>query len=880
MKTNKIYLSDIQKLIYLFTQEKVSPFIFDPYGRLVEDQIDEDVSDNDVKVFVNLAGKSNQFKEFTLSDFDFILDFGESKTQNGFDNQSFCYLNNPSGKMRWLYRQGNLKGVLAFYNDAGLRGKVISKGIQMLSILGLGKLIASEKITLHYKDELPIESLISPEESIDSIFMGTPGIQQTSLLSLRIKGQLTWMLKIPFSYESIRLINNEKKALVNLGEKVFHYMKLPKVGLLHYENALLIENLKTKNTKHVEEFTNTHALALEELHKTSQSSYTLKQCVFWHVIRSKLYQEKPTNKKLQLLHSLCIELFNQFDSNERVVLSNAHGDFTPWNLLYKENQLSVYDWELYSSEAPALYDFFHFHYQRGILMQKASQRDIVKQFTHALNYDPLKRILQNELLNVEQLHRLYLLRVVSYFIRVYDKQELTIQNEWQLTTWEESIRVEIAKFKAQSIGSRKTFLQELNDELKYLPHAFLKFDYDSLKALPITSDLDIAVEKIIIPVVVDFCENHPLVQRIRQNNKSFMTKVEIFFNDGEFLSLDLIHRFQRKSFNMLSTAEMLTQSRMGENGVRIPSLKHDLAYTFLFYTLNNAPIPLRYHKLFAKRSEEEQQEALQYLLDCYGVSYDKIASLFTKGKEVRALVAKKLRKTNWSLNLLGFFNYGLDICKGLIKPEGFMITFSGVDGVGKSTILKLVEEKLRKQYRKEVVLLRHRPGILPILSALKHGKAKAEQIASVTIPRKGKNQSGISSSLRFAYYFTDYLFGQLYVYFRYIARGKVVLYDRYYFDFINDARRSNIQVNKSIAKALYRLILKPRLNIFLYADPHVILSRKQELNEQDILELNDSYLTLFKELKSRSRNSRYTAIENLDLNTTIEQFLGEYKQLA
>jgi hypothetical protein len=110
--------------------------------------------------------------------------------------------------------------------------------------------------------------------------------------------------------------------------------------------------------------------------------------------------------------------------------------------------------------------------------------------------------------------------------------------------------------------------------------------------------------------------------------------------------------------------------------------------------------------------------------------------------------------------------------------------------------------------RKRVVVIRHRPSLLPILSAWSKGKTAAEKEAAETLPRQGQNKSFFSSVFRFSYYYTDYLFGQFYVYFKHVLRGDVVLYDRYYFDFINDSLRSNITLPKWILKSGYTFLLK------------------------------------------------------------------------
>ncbi len=197
------------------------------------------------------------------------------------------------------------------------------------------------------------------------------------------------------------------------------------------------------------------------------------------------------------------------------------------------------------------------------------------------------------------------------------------------------------------------------------------------------------------------------------------------------------------------------------------------------------------------------------------------------------------------------------------------ITFSGVDGAGKSTIIERTKELLTEKYRHEVVVLRQRPSILPILSSIKYGKEGAEKRAADTLPRQGTNKSRVSSMIRFVYYLLDYLLGQAYVHWTVNRRGKLLLYDRYYFDYIVDSRRANINLGSKITAPFYRIIRKHQLNILLYADPKVILARKQELTESEITSLTQSFLTLFEKLQSQSPSQLYLPIQNIELEKTM-----------
>jgi len=196
-----------------------------------------------------------------------------------------------------------------------------------------------------------------------------------------------------------------------------------------------------------------------------------------------------------------------------------------------------------------------------------------------------------------------------------------------------------------------------------------------------------------------------------------------------------------------------------------------------------------------------------------------------------------------------------------------IITFSGVDGAGKTTILRECTEILQNNYEFKVKELRHRPCVFPILSTLKYGK-KASEKTMEALPRTGNNKSKISSYIRFFYYLLDYLIGQWIIYFNYNKKNSLIIYDRYYFDFINDPKRANIELNKSFVKFFYRFIFKPKINIFLHAPSEIILSRKKELDAETIDMLTDNYKKLFEEYSNKYKQN-YICIENIDKEKTL-----------
>jgi len=236
-----------------------------------------------------------------------------------------------------------------------------------------------------------------------------------------------------------------------------------------------------------------------------------------------------------------------------------------------------------------------------------------------------------------------------------------------------------------------------------------------------------------------------------------------------------------------------------------------------------------------------------------------------------------LKDNNWISRKKRALVYTKDTIASLKRQRGFLISFSGVDGAGKSTILEATRRLLSEKFRKKTVVIRHRPSLLPILSSFIYGKQNAEKRAATKLPRQGTNKSKLKSLLRFAYYYSDHLFGRAYIFCKYQLRNYVVLYDRYYFDLIIDGKRTNIELDQALPKWLYRFVQKPKLNFFLYAPVETILTRKKELSPEAITTLTSNYKNLFDEL-ANTYPQQYSSINNIHLEETLTFISQQVKQ--
>jgi len=433
--------------------------------------------------------------------------------------------------------------------------------------------------------------------------------------------------------------------------------------------------------------------------------------------------------------------------------------------------------------------------------------------------------------------------------------------------------------RAGSIGKshRQQAISTLFAYLKPYQYILLKHTDSSLADISIHSDLDILISEEDTQTFVTQLRLDQHIWKCEMVTDNAMSQLFIYYMDRSFLQVDLLHDFRRKELVYLDFQEVMNSVVVNEEGVKVYPKIQLLEHVVLFSFLNYAGVPQKYLNYL----RWDEADLLPYFNNKYHTDIKDLSAFAKYNEKLREHLLKTLYLIPQNHGIDGLKNrwtYYKNTLKKVKSNRGRIISFSGVDGAGKSTVLENVKKLLKEKYRRDVVVLRHRPSVLPILSAYKHGKAEAEKRAATTLPRQGGNKNRLSSFVRFGYYFLDYLFGQHYVHVKHIMRGKVLLYDRYYFDFIVDGRRSNIDLGKKMPKFLYRFVRKPHLNFFLYAPADIILERKQELNKEAIEELTTSYTGLFNSLSEKYDSNAYHCVENIELEKTLTFIEDQYLQ--
>lgn len=760
-------------------------------------------------------------------------------------------IKNTDKSIRWIIPKAAKKAhFLKFYAITNFRSKAMAFVLKTAFNFKLTRLLFTTKTI--YVTPGAFHKSIDFNTNEWAIFTGTKGPNRKLVVSFPEQKQI---LKVALNKASKSLLKIEHDALNQLNSLNMEAAILPKSEML--SKNVLVQNDIAQQGKRSADFSIHHKNALTALYE-----HTLKKV---HVFDLPIYQE--AQQRLQTLKETAntklfpqgiLRKLNELQKsikNEKIAVAFSHGDFTPWNMYAHNDKIAIYDWELSNSLCPVGYDAFHFILQNSILTERLNFEAILNKIQNKITQEDLNKW-AGEPVDYSLYLKLFLYFHITYYAALYAKQASWHQQVyWQLEIWTQALN----PFLKHAYSQRKLLIMDLFDFLHNKKYSTLKFHNNMPENLSELSDIDLIAPKKSFKELKNYFKNHPLVNSIHSQKRSFKGDFQLFTKDQSFLSLDIIWKLKRKELLFLDVKKLLKKTSFNAAGVKVLDAIETARYIGFFYSLNKQPIPSKF------------QEYSGLLDKSYNRDDAMLFSQFSSEKPNPSGIKKMLRKKkpNKSFNRVkNLAHYLIDTTKDILSSKGMWITFSGVDGAGKSTIIEQTREILVKKYRKKVVVIRHRPSLLPILSAWTKGKQAAEQHAAKTLPRQGTNTSTISSLFRFGYYYADYLFGQFYIYVKHSLRGEIVLYDRYYFDFINDSLRSNIRLPKWLTKGAYIFLLKPHFNFFLYADAKTILSRKEELDANTIERLTADYLHLFKSL-NKTPNTVYCAIENIKIEDTL-----------
>ena len=275
------------------------------------------------------------------------------------------------------------------------------------------------------------------------------------------------------------------------------------------------------------------------------------------------------------------------------------------------------------------------------------------------------------------------------------------------------------------------------------------------------------------------------------------------------------------------------------NGYKVVSPDADAYMAFFKEVLNNGycqkeKYVVNLRKVLIKSSQEEINENLSLYS---AETIQKLqAQVLDENRQDFHDLAKALKRDILPAINLRFVRNQLMKWKRIFCHPGYVIAVLGTDGSGKSAIIDAITPWLDEAFHNNVHYKHLRPGWIPDIAVVL-GKRKESEVHPVVVstPHSGTPSGGIGSMMRVLYYLLDYTLGYFQIVWRQIAaHSNVFIFDRYYYDYYIDQRRSLINLPKWIIRVGEIFVPKPDIILCLGGDPEKIYARKPETSLEEV----------------------------------------------
>lgn len=285
--------------------------------------------------------------------------------------------------------------------------------------------------------------------------------------------------------------------------------------------------------------------------------------------------------------------------------------------------------------------------------------------------------------------------------------------------------------------------------------------------------------------------------------------------------------------------ELVQKHVITYNGCHVVSTEADAYMAFIKEVLYNGfsqkdKYVTRMRNVLSTSTQEEIQDNLNVYSDSTIRMFQEQAldEKRTKYLELRKAMCKDI------FPLINFRNmwYQLRKVKRIVRHPGYVIAVLGTDGSGKSAIIDSITPWLDEGFHHNVKYKHLRPGLLPDIAVLL-GKRKESDCHPTVVsnPHVAKPSGFLGSLARLMYYLLDYSVGYIKLVWKGIAlHYNVFIFDRYYYDYYIDQRRSLIKLPKWIIRVGEIFVPKPDIVLCLGGDPEKIYARKPETSLEEV----------------------------------------------
>lgn len=348
--------------------------------------------------------------------------------------------------------------------------------------------------------------------------------------------------------------------------------------------------------------------------------------------------------------------------------------------------------------------------------------------------------------------------------------------------------------------------------------------------------------------------------RLYMQNKTANGSNNYFYNKSEagieVVKIDLMHETAYKSIISIVSGDLIKHNRVKYKTFYVANELIEGVMHLLYPLITFGEVKEKYKSKLVNLSQyDEYRDVITNILgDDLGnqvISSTLKEDWSSIEKKVASIRRHLLLKTllTFDLNRLNItIKFVSCILRRIITKNGIVISFTGIDGAGKTSIKEYLINNADKYFAKNrKIEFYWRPFLLPRIAKVVGSKGQNE-----VYNQSGKRVIGSSSTSRlksiakYIYYVSDFVLGQI-KYFKKSHTGGLVVFDRYHFDNIIYPERFGFVLEKSTMRFFDKFIIpQPDILFYFTADTDILYERKHEI---DVGEINQQKALYDDEIK-------------------------------
>lgn len=313
----------------------------------------------------------------------------------------------------WVMPENAVESAMEMYQPTSKGGKCLKKCVvkkHKTPFYARASKVAKKNLSLNKDFRKQLEELLGISDFYVATYMGDTSTSQNDKAVLQIYGdsEIYAYVKVTTNAENAKRFEKEANAIKTLKDLGIDYVpRLIGVDLDSEIKMIAQVNKKPMGQKVKLDFNNQVLDTVKDITEKTTKNIEYKDSDF---CKSVEYLKEHLDTFDQDQKPIVEEAIKTVETEE-LTFAFAHGDYTPWNIYYVNDEMRLFDMEYCSDTMPAYMDVFHYLSQSSLLGKRYTAQCVMRDYERSLD------LLKEYIAEPKNTYICYLVWIISFYVQ-------------------------------------------------------------------------------------------------------------------------------------------------------------------------------------------------------------------------------------------------------------------------------------------------------------------------------------------------------------------------------------------------------------------------------------------------------------------------------